>query len=152
MKFSVSLLLPVLFAAPAVAQSDQTPPAEAPSNASKAAEDFSLDLNADDAATVPEATESAPVPQTAPVTAATSAASRFTVDTPIEQLLADSRSKAVVDRNLPGLSTDKNLDKIRNLSLRALQSHSGGKLTDALLEKTGTELAAIPARRPASGR
>ncbi len=145
MKFNLSPLVPLLLAVPALAQSDQaTPPVEDKSQASQAADNFSLDLPADDAAATPEATAATPTPKSAITPETSEAVSRFTIDTPIEQLLANTRSKAVLDRNMPGLSTDKNLDKIRNLSLRALQSHSGGKLTDALLEKTGKELAALP--------
>lgn len=64
-----------------------------------------------------------------------------TLDTPIAQLLANFRAKAVLDRDLPGLSDDENLAKFRNLSLRQFQPLTGGQLTDAMLDKVAKDLA-----------
>ena len=127
-----------------------------PSAAAEAADRFSLDLPAadtDDAvqaepAPGPSATpaDAAPTEPPAPEPSAAAAApdeAAFSLDTPITELIADYRAKAVLDREMPGLSTDRNLDKFRGLSLRQLQPASGGRVTDALLEKVGTALAAI---------
>jgi hypothetical protein len=57
--------------------------------------------------------------------------------------LADYRSKAVLDKDMPGLSTDKNLDKFKPLSLNKLAPVSGGRLTPELLAKVGKDLAKI---------
>ena len=67
----------------------------------------------------------------------------YTLDTPIKVLIADPGAKAVLDKDLPGLSTDENLPKFEDKSLRQFQPLTGGQLTDALLEKTGKDLAAI---------
>lgn len=111
----------------------QEPPADPQASADR----FSLDLpaNAQDA---PAPAEPAP-----PTEVGEQATGRYTLDTPIAELLANYRSKAVLDRELPGLSFDKNLDKFKALSLRRLQPLSGGRLTPELLEKVGRELAAI---------
>lgn len=93
--------------------------------AKEAAERFSLDL--------------APVEEDAAVTAPTGAP--LTLDTPIAELIADPRGKRVLDRDLPGLSTDKNLDKFQALSLRRLAPQTGGRLTPALLETVARDLA-----------
>lgn len=76
------------------------------------------------------------------------AASPFSLDTPIADLIADPRAKAVLDKNLPGLSADANLDKFRLLSLRKFQPLTGGQLTEELLASTGKDLEAIPPRKP----
>lgn len=69
----------------------------------------------------------------------------FTLATPIRVLIADPRARAVLDRDLPGLSEDANLAKFEMLSLRAFQPQTGGQLSLALLAKTGKDLAAIGA-------
>lgn len=71
------------------------------------------------------------------------AAAKFTLDTPIGELLADERAKAVLDKDLPGLTQLPQLEMIKGLSLKQLQPYSDGKLTDELLAKTETSLAAI---------
>ena len=108
------------------------PPRE-PADAKEAADRFSLDLAPAENGAVPAA----------PADAAPDSAARFGLDTPIAQLLANFRSKAVLDRDLPGLSTDKNLDKFKALSLRKLAPASGGRLSPELLEKVGKHLAEI---------
>jgi hypothetical protein len=67
----------------------------------------------------------------------------YTLDTPIKVLIADPGAKAVLDKDLPGLSTDENLPKFEDKSLREFQPLTGGQLTDELLAKTGKDLAAI---------
>lgn len=77
-----------------------------------------------------------------PIAAAANRA-MYTLDTPIVRLLADARSKAVLDKVLPGLSDDENLPRFQKLSLRAFQPLTGGQLTPALLKQAEIDLAAI---------
>jgi hypothetical protein len=84
--------------------------------------------------------------QTAPAApAATPAAStaKFNLDTPIEALLADEKAKAVLDTDIPGMSAHPALDQFKAMSLRAVQPFSNGALTDEMLKKVETDLAAI---------
>lgn len=81
--------------------------------------------------------------QTAPAPAAAPAAAKFNLDTPIEALVADAEAKAVLDADLPGVATHPHYDMFKGMSLRAVQPMSGGKLTDELLKKVETDLAAI---------
>lgn len=81
--------------------------------------------------------------QTAPAPAATPAATAFNLDTPIEALVADPKAKAVLDADVPGLSTHVSYDMFKSMSLRAVQPLSQGKLTDELLKKIEADLAAI---------
>ena len=141
-------------------------PATAQTAASDSAKKFNLDptvLQADDSVTVAppvegppatvadetkemEAVAAAPVTLPALADAPTGA---LTLDTPIAALLADAHGKAVLDRDLPGLSTDDNLDKFSAKSLREFQPLTGGQLTDAMLAKVEADLAgpSAPAKR-----
>lgn len=77
----------------------------------------------------------------APVTAASAA--KFNLDTPIETLIADEKAKAVLDADIPGLSSHPALDQFKSMSLRAVQPFSNGALTDEMLAKVQKDLAAI---------
>lgn len=81
-------------------------------------------------------TTTAPAP--APV-----AAAKFTVDTPLETIVADPAAKAVIDANMPGLTTHQMYDAFKGMSLKQLQPMSGGKITDEGLAKVGAALAAV---------
>jgi hypothetical protein len=87
----------------------------------------------------------APAPVAAPAPAATPAASaaKFNLDTPLQEILANEAAKAVLDKDLPGLTGLPQLEMIKGLSLRQLQPYSDGKLTDEVLAKTEADLAAI---------
>jgi hypothetical protein len=85
--------------------------------------------------------------QSSDAPAATTINAHYTLDTPIKDLIADSQAKAVLDKDLPGLSTDENLAKFEDKSLRQFQPMTGGQLTDDLLKKTGADLAAIGSDR-----
>jgi hypothetical protein len=90
------------------------------------------------------AAQTAPAPAATPAPAVTPAAGpKFNLDTPIQDLLANEAAKAVLDKDMPGLTALPQLEMIKGLSLRQLQPYSDGKLTDEILAKTGTDLAAI---------
>lgn len=89
------------------------------------------------------AAQTAPAPAAPAEPAKPAAAAKFTLDTPIGELLADERAKAVLDKDLPGLTQLPQLEMIKGLSLKQLQPYSDGKLTDEVLAKTETDLAAI---------
>ncbi|MGN7998107.1 hypothetical protein [Sphingomonas sp. 22176] len=81
--------------------------------------------------------------QTPAPAAAPAAATKFSLDTPIETMLADEKAKAVLDTDIPGLSSHPALDQFKAMSLRAVQPFSNGALTDEMLKKVETDLAAI---------
>lgn len=89
------------------------------------------------------------IAQTAPAAApaapatAPAATAKFTLDTPIEELVANEKAKAVLDSDLPGTTTHPAYDSFKSMSLRAVQPFSNGALTDELLKKVETNLAAI---------
>lgn len=79
----------------------------------------------------------------APAAAPAAAAAKFSLDTPIEALIADEKAKAVLDADIPGLSSHPALDQFKAMSLKAVQPFSNGALTDEMLKKVETDLAAI---------
>jgi hypothetical protein len=122
----------ILFAALMLAQS---------SSAAQAADKSALDLPAEGAPVEPAASAAAVVPKAA-------AAGGYSLDTRIAELIADPRAKAILDRDVPGMSDDPNLPKFQALSLRKLAPLSGGQMTAALLAKVGADLAAIDGTAP----
>lgn len=87
------------------------------------------------------AQKTAPAP--APAPAATTVA-KFTLDTPIETLEADPAAKAVLTANLGGdLTQHPMYENFKGMTLNQLAPMSGGKITDDVLKKVGTELAAV---------
>lgn len=74
---------------------------------------------------------------------AAQAVSTFTLDTPIEQLVASTAAKAALDRSVPGLSTHEHYDMFKSMSLRQLAPMSQGRLTDETLAKVEAELAKV---------
>lgn len=86
------------------------------------------------------AAPAAAVAQDAPATAPAAA---FSIDTPIEALMADERAKAVVVKHLPGIDQHPAYADFKALSLKTLAPFSQGLITDELLGKIEAELAAI---------
>jgi hypothetical protein len=94
------------------------------------------------AQTSPPPAAATPAP-TAPTPAAPAAAAKFTLDTPIQDIVADAAGKAVLEKDLPGLIGLPQYETFKAISLKQLQAYSDGKLTDEMLAKTATDLAAI---------
>ncbi len=68
----------------------------------------------------------------------------FTLDTPIEQIVANPAGKAVLDKDLPGLTTHPAYDQFKGMSLKEVEPMSQGALTDDMIAKAGADLAALP--------
>ena len=85
----------------------------------------------------------APAPATA-VAAAPAVAGKFTLDTPIETLVADTKAKDVLTADLGGdVSQHPMYESFKSMSLNQLAPMSQGKITDDVLKKVATDLAAI---------
>jgi hypothetical protein len=84
------------------------------------------------------AAPAAPAAPTAPT-----ATAKFGLDTPIEQIAADPKGKAVIDADLPGVTTHQAYDMFKSMSLNQLMPMSQGKITPELLVKVQADLAAI---------
>jgi hypothetical protein len=82
----------------------------------------------------------APAPAAAP-TAATTA--RFSLDTPVETLMADPAAKAVVEAGVPGIASHASYDMFKTMTLNQLAPMAPDKLTPEVLAKIQTGLAAV---------
>jgi hypothetical protein len=85
----------------------------------------------------------APVAATAQDDATAAPMAMFTIETPIEALMADERAKAVVVKHLAGIDQHPAYDQFKALSLKSLAPFSQGLITDEVLEKIAADLAAI---------
>lgn len=74
---------------------------------------------------------------------ANTTAAAFSVETPIEALMADERAKAVLAKHLPGIDQHPAYDQFKALSLKALAPFSQGLISDELLGKIDADLTAI---------
>ena len=92
------------------------------------------------AADAPAAAASAPAAADAPKVA-------FSVaDTDVGTLLDNPATKAVLDKLLPGLSTNPQIDMARAMTLKQVQGYAPDKIKDEDLVKVDAELAKIPAK------
>lgn len=80
----------------------------------------------------------APVAAPAPATGA-----KFSLDTPLVDLVANPAAKAVLDAELPGLTTLDSFESFKSASLNQVAPFSNGALTDEKLAKVAVGLAAI---------
>ncbi|MET4682229.1 hypothetical protein [Brevundimonas faecalis] len=67
----------------------------------------------------------------------------FTLDTPIQRLVADPAAKAVLDRELPGLTTHERYEQFKGISLKTLQPFSGGLISDERMRAVEAGLKAL---------
>jgi hypothetical protein len=82
-----------------------------------------------------------PAPASAPVAPA-AAATKLGLDTPVEELVANPKTKAVLDAELPTLAAHPSYELFKAMSLRQLAPMSQGALTDEMLQKLEPKLAA----------
>lgn len=79
----------------------------------------------------------------APVAAAPATTAKFTLDTPIETIVADPAGKAVIDKDLPGTTTHPMYDQFKGMSLNQVAPMAADKLTPDVLTKVAADLAAV---------
>jgi hypothetical protein len=88
--------------------------------------------------------QTAPAAAAAPAPAAAASTAKFNLDTPIETIVADEKAKAVLATSLGAdVTTNPAYDSFKAMSLRQVQPFAPDKLTDELLKKVETDLAAI---------
>ena len=66
------------------------------------------------------------------------------IDVPVASLCARSAARAVVERDLPGLTTRPEYAFFKHMSLRQLQAASGGRMSEAELQQVSADLSALP--------
>lgn len=78
---------------------------------------------------------------TTTTTTTTTASAKASIDaTPIEELVAKPDTKAVLDKDLPGLTGHPAYEQFKGMTLKQLQPMSQGALTDAQLAQVQADL------------
>jgi hypothetical protein len=78
---------------------------------------------------------------TTTTTTTTTAAAKPSIEsTPIEELAAKPETKAILDKDLPGLTGHPAYEQFKGMTLKQLQPMSQGALTDAQLAQVQTDL------------
>jgi cytochrome P450 len=72
------------------------------------------------------------------------ASSLSTAATKLGALLADPASKAVLDKHLPGVSSDKRIAMAKGMTLRSIQAFAPGQFTNEVLDAIDADLAKLP--------
>ena len=91
--------------------------------------------------------------QTAPATASTAAATPAastkhysTEETEIGTLLDDPAAKAILDKHIPGMTTNEQVDMARAMTLKGVQQYSPDQITDKVLAAIDADFQKIPAK------
>ena len=92
------------------------------------------------ALTAAPALAQAPAPAPAPPAAAPAAGALSVETTPIETLVANPAAKAVLDKDLPGLTTHEAYDQFKGMTLSQVAPMSQGAITDAALKTVQADL------------
>jgi hypothetical protein len=74
---------------------------------------------------------------------AAAATGKLTLDTPVDAIVARPEGKAVLEANLPGITTHEHYEMFKAMSLRQIAAMAPDKLTPEALAKVETGLAAI---------
>jgi len=68
-----------------------------------------------------------------------------TTDTDIGTLLDNPKTRAILDKYLPGFSKAEQIDQARNMTLKAVQPYAADTVTDEALAKIDADLAKLAA-------
>ena len=86
----------------------------------------------------------APSPDKTSAAPATPAAKYSTADTDIGTLLDDPAAKAIVEKHIPGMTTNAQIDMARAMTLKAIQAYSATEVTDERLAAIDADFAKLP--------
>ena len=68
---------------------------------------------------------------------------KLSLDTPVETIVADAAGKAVLEANLPGITTHEHYEHFKAMSLKQIAGMAPDKLTPEALAKVEAGLAAL---------
>lgn len=91
------------------------------------------------------AAQTAPAPAPAPASDAAPAYSSAGTD--LGTLLDNPATKAVLEKHIPELISNDQIQMARSLTLKGLQQYAGEVLTDAKLAAIDADLAKVPAKK-----
>jgi hypothetical protein len=91
-----------------------------------------------------QGTDAKPATTPAPAAAAAPAAdTKYNLDTPLQDIVADEKGKAVIEKHFPGMIALPEYEMFKAISLTQLQPYSNGKITDEMLAATAKDLTEI---------
>ena len=64
----------------------------------------------------------------------------LSIDSKIGDILANPQGKAVLDKHMPGFSTNPQMAMAKGMALKAVAPMSGGKITPAMLKAIDDDL------------
>jgi hypothetical protein len=67
-----------------------------------------------------------------------------TTDTDLGTLLDNPAAKAIVEKHIPGMTTNEQVEMARGMSLKAIQQYASEEVTDARLAAIDADLAKLP--------
>jgi hypothetical protein len=67
----------------------------------------------------------------------------LSVDSKVGELLDNPQAKAVLDKHMPGFSTNPQVSMARGFTLKMTANMSGGKITPDMLSGVNADLAAL---------
>ncbi|NIJ35885.1 hypothetical protein FHR22_000534 [Sphingopyxis panaciterrae] len=79
----------------------------------------------------------------APAATAPATDAKFNLDTPLQDIVADEKGKAVIEKHFPGMIALPEYEMFKAISLTQLQPYSNGKITDEMLAATAKDLAEV---------
>lgn len=83
--------------------------------------------------------------QDAPAAAAATVKAKYTTsDTDLGTLLDDPAAKAIIEKYIPGLTNNDQIDMARGMTLKAIQQYAPDDVTDERLAAIDTDLAKLP--------
>ena len=80
-----------------------------------------------------------------PAAPAAPATARPTIASPIKDLIANSQTRAVLEKHLPGVSQHPALPQVQDMTLTQVAPVSGGLVTPAIIAAIDADLKALPA-------
>lgn len=90
-----------------------------------------------------QGTDAAPAAPAPATDAAPASDAKFNLDTPLQDIVADEKGKAVIEKHFPGMIALPEYEMFKAISLTQLQPYSNGKITDEMLAATAKDLAEI---------
>lgn len=67
-----------------------------------------------------------------------------TTDTDLGTLLDNPTTKAIVEKHIPGMTTNDQVEMARGMTLKAIQQYASDDVTDARLAAIDADLAKLP--------
>ncbi|MEC3948286.1 hypothetical protein [Sphingobium sp. HWE2-09] len=85
-----------------------------------------------------------PAAPTPPAAAAAAPQAFTTADTDLGTLLDNPAAKAIIEKHIPGMTTNDQIDMARGMTLKAIQQYSPDDVTDARLAAIDADFAKMP--------